>query len=233
MLVHTVGEHRGPLQYLLALIEQEALPVTDISLAALTDEFIGYLRDNPVPVEEAADWVHTAARLLYLKAAILSAGEDADDVEDGVGDLARQLQALKAFKTAERLFVDTWNSSLGLGPFSHRLRLPGPEPRALVMQDTVMWREALRRMSKKLARVAKTTPGLVRRLVSINELMDAVVERLNDVSSINVRMLCADASDKAEAVGFFLAVLELLKQRRIVLSDATHHRDVSVSMLIR
>ena len=57
----------GPLQLLLELIEKEELPITEVSLAQVTDGFLSYLDQTKVPTEELADFLVVATKLLYLK----------------------------------------------------------------------------------------------------------------------------------------------------------------------
>ena len=65
--VHLPG-FDGPLDLLLHLIERNQLEITAISLVAVTDQFIAYLRmwDEP-PLPRLAEFVTMAARLLLIK----------------------------------------------------------------------------------------------------------------------------------------------------------------------
>src|SRR5262249_3466210 len=65
--VHLPG-FAGPLDLLLPLIERNQLEITTISLVAVPDQFIAYLRtwDEP-PLPRLAEFVAMAARLLLIK----------------------------------------------------------------------------------------------------------------------------------------------------------------------
>src|SRR6516162_11137976 len=58
----------GPLDLLLHLIERNQLEITAVSLVAVTDQFIAYLRtwDEP-PLPRLAEFITMAARLLLIK----------------------------------------------------------------------------------------------------------------------------------------------------------------------
>ena len=62
----------GPLDLLLQLIEKQELNITDVSLAAVTEQYLNYLAERQdLPPEELADFLVVAAKLLLLKSRIL------------------------------------------------------------------------------------------------------------------------------------------------------------------
>ena len=67
-----VEKFQGPLDLLLQLIERDEMDITQISLAQVTEQYIGYLEEveelNP---EEVADFLVVAARLLFIKSRVL------------------------------------------------------------------------------------------------------------------------------------------------------------------
>src|SRR5215813_11018468 len=87
--VHLPG-FDGPLDLLLHLIERNQLEITTISLVAVTDQFIAYLRtwDEP-PMPRLAEFVAMAARLLLIKSRSLlprqprqEGGDEVDPLDD-------------------------------------------------------------------------------------------------------------------------------------------------------
>src|SRR5258707_8482211 len=88
--VHLPG-FDGPLELLLHLIERNQLEITTISLVAVTDQFVAYLRtwDEP-PLPRLAEFVAMAARLLLIKSRSLlprqaqrdAADDESDPLED-------------------------------------------------------------------------------------------------------------------------------------------------------
>jgi segregation and condensation protein A len=60
--------YEGPLEMLLELIEKRKLLINDISLAAVTDEYIARVNAmENLPVGETAEFVALAATLLLIK----------------------------------------------------------------------------------------------------------------------------------------------------------------------
>jgi segregation and condensation protein A len=57
----------GPLDVLLRLIERDQLAITDVSLVAVTDQFLGYVESiGSAPAEVVAEFATVAARLILL-----------------------------------------------------------------------------------------------------------------------------------------------------------------------
>src|SRR5260370_14049887 len=93
--VHLPG-FDGPLDLLLHLIERNQLEITAISLVAVTDQFVAYLKtwDEP-PMPRLAAFITLAARLLLIKSRTLlprqsrQQSDDALDPLDDAGGLRR------------------------------------------------------------------------------------------------------------------------------------------------
>src|SRR4051794_29176459 len=88
--VHVVKTpvYEGPLDLLLELIEKRKLLINDISLAAVTDEYIAKINSlSELPVGETADFIALAATLLLIKSRSLLptlalSGEEERDIKE-------------------------------------------------------------------------------------------------------------------------------------------------------
>src|SRR5215207_1012312 len=94
----------GPLDLLLRLIEKDELQITTISLAAVADQYLAYVRDlaDPDPLT-VAEFLAIAAQLLLIKSRALLPRPDppvAIPDEDSGEQLARQLKEYQRFKQA-------------------------------------------------------------------------------------------------------------------------------------
>ena len=83
-------EFSGPLDLLLALIRDERLDVYDIPIARVAEQFLARIRH--LALDEAADYLEMAARLLRIKAQLLlPRSADAESWEDPRAELVRRL----------------------------------------------------------------------------------------------------------------------------------------------
>src|SRR5215207_5748313 len=102
----------GPFDLLLSLIAKHELDITEVSLSAVTDDFISYLKglDSAEELDRASEFLVVAATLLDLKVAgLLPQGElvDAEHVAllEARDLLFARLLQYRAFKEASRWFA--------------------------------------------------------------------------------------------------------------------------------
>ncbi len=80
----------GPLDLLLHLIHEDELDITDLPIAKIADQFLAVIRD--LGLNQAADYLEMAARLLRIKAQLLLPRHLGDDEwEDPRAELVRRL----------------------------------------------------------------------------------------------------------------------------------------------
>jgi segregation and condensation protein A len=79
----------GPLDLLLTLIRDEQVDIYDIPIARIAEQFL--LRIRSLGLNEAADYLEMAARLLRIKAQLLLPRGEGEDWEDPRAELVRRL----------------------------------------------------------------------------------------------------------------------------------------------
>jgi segregation and condensation protein A len=83
-------EFSGPLDLLLTLIREEQVDIYDIPIARIAEQFV--LRIRTLPLNEAADYLEMAARLLRIKAQMLLPLTDGEEAwDDPRAELVRRL----------------------------------------------------------------------------------------------------------------------------------------------
>jgi segregation and condensation protein A len=85
-----LSEYSGPLDLLLTLIRDEKVDIYDIPIARIAEQFLARIRT--LGLDQAADYLEMAARLLRIKAQLLLPRSGADDEwEDPRAELVRRL----------------------------------------------------------------------------------------------------------------------------------------------
>jgi|SRR5579863_8053603 len=217
--------YEGPLDLLLHLIERNQLEITAISIVAVTDQFIAYLRtwDEP-PMPRLAEFITMAARLLLIKSRSLlprQQRQQDDDESDPLDDAEELRRHLLEYKLARELAAALRARQLaGLQSFTRPGRLVDPEamlvwtPPQLVGLDVRALSAVFRRVlaEKKLA----DPEPLPLPRVTVAEKIAAVEALLAQVGHALLEDILRACLSRLEIVVTFLAVLELWHQGRVL-----------------
>ena len=85
-----LDQFSGPLDLLLHLIREDEVDITDLPIAKIADQFLAVI--NELGLNQAADYLEMAARLLRIKAQLLLPRRAGDDEwEDPRAELVRRL----------------------------------------------------------------------------------------------------------------------------------------------
>lgn len=215
----------GPLDLLLHLIERNQMEITAISIVAVTDQFIAYLRtwDEP-PLPRLAEFITMAARLLLIKSRSLlprQGRQQDDEGEDPLDDAEELRRHLLEYKLAKEIAAALRARQLaGLQSFARPGRLVDPEatlvwtPPQLVGLDV---RALSAVFSRVLAEQRLAEPeALPPPVVTVAEKMAAVEALLARQGRALLEEILRACVSRLEIVVTFLAVLEMWHQGRVV-----------------
>ncbi|BAU32027.1 segregation and condensation protein A [Microcella alkaliphila] len=219
-----VADFDGPFDLLLSLITKRELDITEVSLSAVTDEFIAYLRalEGAERLDEASEFLVVAATLLDLKiASLLPQGElvDAEDVAllEARDLLFARLLQYRAFKEVSGWFSERIAAETGRHVRSVRL-----EDRFRQTTTELRWTTSLDDFAALalLAFTPKELPivgldHLHAPLISVREEAAHVVGMLRAGEALTFRQLIAGADQMGVIVARFLALLELYRHAAI------------------
>lgn len=217
----------GPLDLLLHLIEREELDITEISLVAVTEQYIKAIESlEEIEPGALADFLVIAARLLYLKSRSLlpkpRPPEDEDEKADAEA-LIQQLLEYRQFKAvAEGLRL---REEAGLRAFV-RLAPPPQFERKLELTEVSVDKLAAA-VQKALRRIPSDPPKprVHTYPITVAEQIEVVRQRVRAINirpgnePLNFTELLSESRTRIEIIVTFLAVLELIKQREIVVEQ--------------
>ena len=212
----------GPIELLLHLIERQELDITEVSLVAITDQYLRAIEAlQEIEPEALADFLVVAARLLYIKSRGLLPQPEVEEEEEKQSEaLLQQLLDYRRFKAAAdelRLRVSTGmrtNARLAPPQMERRLDLS-----ALTIERlAAAAQRALRNVASSVA-----PPSVRAYPITVAEQMAAIRERIRSQAGIegggdrylSFTALLSQSCSRLEIVVTFLAVLELIKQREI------------------
>lgn len=220
----------GPFDLLLSLIAKHQLDITEVALAAVTDEFIAHIRRDGVAFDlgQASEFLVVAATLLDLKAARLLPSGQVEDAEDlallEARDLlfARLLQ-YRAYKQVAGVLGERLATAGRRAP-----RAVSLDPHLAGLLPELVFALTPEQLAQLAARALTrpTTPPQVGldhlhgARVSVAEQADLLVVRMRRSGTATFRDLVADADSTLVVVARFLALLELFREAAVTFEQA-------------
>ncbi len=219
----------GPFDLLLSLIAKHKLDITEIALAAVTDEFIAHIRTlDEWDLDQASDFLVVAATLLDLKAARLLPVTEFDDPEDIALLEARDLLFARLLQyRAYKQVADAFSERLDTA--GRRLpRTAGLDPHLVALLPELIFTITPEQLAQYAADALAPKPpppqvGLTHLhapAVSVAEQAEIVGQRVRRLGSVAFHDLVADAGSVLVVVARFLALLELFRAAAIAFEQA-------------
>lgn len=203
--------YEGPFEVVLDLIEARKLLVNDLALTSITEDFIQHVRaQEAFPVEETAHFIQIAATLLLIKSKSLipDLALTEEEVSD-VDDLKRRLLAYEKLREASRELSRIFGKKVMLGAGERKREVFFSPSRDLTKEALA---EALSRVLKAREKAEELPKARVKPLVSIEEMMERLLERVQGALSLSFKDFSGSTKERVEVIVSFLALLELVKQ---------------------
>lgn len=224
-------QFEGPLHALLQLIETEKLDISEISLARVTEGYLNLLQENPdLPPEELADFLVIASKLLLIKSKLLLPFLYPEDAEEDGESLEDQLRIYKAYLDASKSIEDMAAGRRFL--YVHD-KLPKTDigfspPKKLT---TGQMRELFLDVAKRLEPVVKTEKRAIEKTVSLHEKIRQIRDMIDRASRLSFRTLMKSSRSRMEVIVSFLALLELVKQKDVAVSQSGQFDDIAITKI--
>lgn len=215
-LKFTANNFEGPLDLLLHLISKNKLDIKDIEISVLVDQYIQQINlFKEYNIDIASEFLDMASRLIYLKTvSLLPKSEEAEELKaELTGELieyqvcrdmaAKLAEHTEGFKTVVRepVKVDIDKSYKRLHDKNILLKY---------------YSDAVGRGLRKLPPPVEAFNGIVqKKIVSVSSKIVVVLRNLKKKSKVTFKSLFKESKNRSDVVATFLAVLELLKDKRI------------------
>lgn len=218
--------YNGPLDLLLFLIKKDEIDVFDVPIARLVEQYQIFLEVlQEIDPNACGEFLVMAARLMEIKSRLLlpreTLEEDGEDPEDPRMELVRQLLEYKKFKERALLLEKRLEV--------HRRRYQRPphdvpsmrdeEVAAPTLGDVSVW-DLLTAFHRIQIALGHRVPHQV--IIDDRPMSDYIREVLGHLSEVESHAchfdaLLLSAGNRQEALGYFLAILELAKDHKIAI----------------
>lgn len=226
------GSFSGPFALLLALVEGKKLHINDVSLAEVTEDYIRYVNElekkDPAAI---SSFIVVAAALILLKSKSLLPELGLTEGEES--DIKSLEDRLRQYELYMRLSAHVRQA------FGRRVIFPLEErkPETLVfLPDAQITRQSMmafaRDMLDRLPKKTALAEVEVKKVISIEEMIDKLAGRIQDSLKMNFREFSNHArgprtkEEKVLVIVSFLAMLELTRQGIIEVTQENNFDDI-------
>ncbi|MBU1124413.1 MAG: segregation/condensation protein A [Candidatus Omnitrophica bacterium] len=225
----------GPLDLLLYLVKKDHLNIYDIPIATVTDQYLQYLNlMQLLDLNIAGEFLVMAASLLQIKSKMLLPAEESLSPEEAQDDpraelVKRLLEYEKLKEIAETLRQrETQQREV--------FKRPKTEiDKELVGSNKEVYFEAsifdlINAFSAALKDVPKEVfYEVIKDEFTIEEKIHTLLHLLLEVSRVSLSELFKKAKHKIEVIVTFLAILELIRMKEIVVLQGGLFQDIEIS----
>ncbi len=242
----------GPLDLLLNLVEKRKLFIGDISLAAVTEEYIEHINRLPeYSLKHRSQFILIASTLLLIKAkSLLPTLELTKEEEGDIKDLELRLKILELMRKQGDYVRSIFGTQkiFERGDLDETIRIfaPGKDLNLANLEGGIS------RVLNALPKVNLEPKVTVKKVVSLEEMMDRLSDRIQNAMKMSFRefshnqqashehsgvghnrargsrISVVDKAERVHVIVSFLAMLELVKQGAIEVKQDTLFDEIEI-----
>lgn len=215
----------GPLDLLMHLIDKHKIDIYDIPISEITEQYLAYLSEmEAYNIELSSEFLVMASQLLLIKSRMLlpkpPAGEEENDPRQ---ELVDRLVAYKLYKEVSGQLREWAESSKGI-------YYKDPDEAVLDIQPEIILTSTTEKLVNAFIAVLtrekpeKPKPVFFERVVpkpaiSVADCKERLGRAMTGKKKMRFLEVFDEAEDRGSVISYFLAVLELLKDGRIRISE--------------
>jgi segregation and condensation protein A len=223
----------GPLDLLLYLIKKNELNIDDIPISTITDQYLQYLElMQMLDLDIAGEFLVMAATLMHIKSKMLLPPDETkpEEIEaDPRDELVKKLLEYKRFKEAAEQLKNMEahkKEIFARGDFQEALS-DSADDGQLYFEATIF--DLLSAFSKVLKELPKEKfYEIIKEEVSVSEKIHEIFHLLIKRPTIYFLELFNKAKGKIEIIATFLALLELMRMKEVLVRQDKIFGDIKI-----
>jgi segregation and condensation protein A len=225
-----LNEWQGPLDLLLQLIEQQEMDITKISLSQVADQFIAYMNTKSLQLEETADFLVVAAKLIYIKSKALLPTLSLEE-DEGI-DLEKQLKMYKEYLDASKKIQKILHKKRFC--FSKEKFPEGITTQVFYVPKSITAAKLKNVFVQVIGRIkpfVELPKKVIEKSIKLSERIQHIKDLIFREASTTFCKMLGDSKSKTEKIVNFLAVLELVKQKIIDVEQNELFEDIKMNKI--
>jgi segregation and condensation protein A len=229
-----IDKFEGPLGLLLQMIEKQELDITEISLAKIADQYIEYIKSyKGIGPEELADFLVVAAKLLLIKSRALLPflkGEEEEEIQEFENQLKMYKEFLEAAKKIEAIIGKkrfSFQREFNRQAFLASANIFSPPKNLTAVDLAGVFGEII----EKIRPVEQLEEKNIEQIINIEDKIFAIQQIMLEKIKVSFNHILAGAKNKTEVIVSFLALLELIKQKDIMVIQGEMFGEIEVNKI--
>jgi segregation and condensation protein A len=220
----------GPLELLLNLIEKRKLFINDISLSQVADDYIEHINTQEnFSVANTADFILVASTLVLIKSkSLLPTLDLSSEEQESIDDLEMRLKLYQKMKELSLHISQMFGKNIMFSKTPSKnikpIFSPDKDLSLSKIKDGIM--SVLHNLPQKAVAIPKK---VVEKVISLEEVMENLAERITKGLKMSFKEFSGmGKGEKVNIIVSFLAMLELVKQGIVSVTQDKHFSDITM-----
>jgi segregation and condensation protein A len=234
-----LDDFEGPLELLYQLVKKNEINISEVSLAKITDQYLDYLDQmREFDIDLASEFLIIAAELIEIKIKALLPQEEDEEEEESEHELITRLREYELFKNIAQMLKE-WEEEAG-NRYQAQVDIEELMPEMLQVDLEISAAELYELVVKALTAEKEEETEVLRnpKLEYLKEekfnIRNKIRDILKDIRKVNQEIsfyqLIREENNQLEIVVSLLALLELMKRKRIKVVQDNNFSDIRISM---
>ncbi len=219
----------GPLELLLSLVEKRKFFINDISLSKVADDFVAYLSQHEgFPIAKSAEFLLIASTLLLIKSrSLLPALDLTVEEEESIQDLEYRLKQYQRIKELSVHIKERFGKNIIFEKNQNRIIEPIFSPDASMTVLNLV--QAIKDVIKAIPKKELVPKAVIKKVISLEEMIGNLTERIKTSLKMSFKDFAGVGKvEKVNIIVSFLAMLELVKQGMISVTQEKEFEDINI-----
>ncbi|MGM0499429.1 MAG: segregation and condensation protein A [Bacillota bacterium] len=234
-----LDDFEGPLELLYQLVKKNEINISELSLAKITDQYLDYLDQmREFDIDLASEFLIIAAELIEIKIKALLPAEAEAEERESEHELITRLREYELFKNIAELLKE-WEAEAG-NRYQAQVDLEELMPDLLQVDLEISASELHQLVVKAITAEKEEETEILKnpKLEYLKEeefnIGNKIRDILKDIRQFNQEIsffkLIKEENNQLEIVVSLLALLELMKRKRIKVIQDSNFSDIRISM---
>lgn len=230
-----IEQFEGPLDLLLHLIGKARIDIEEIFVSKVTGQYLSYVSSmEHLSMDRASEFIEMAAMLVYIKSRMILPSNDFEEEseEDPEQELIARLKAYKVFKEASMQLKDYEENA---GQVFYKLPEEVGYPDEKVVLEEMTMQSLYEAYQEVLKRIPDAEPERIEHVeirhdvFTIKDRSTYIVNTLRKMGSASFFSLFSDARTKMEVAVTFIALLELIHENMVAITQNECYEDIFIT----